>query len=186
MGETVSLTLPDGKKIEMERGTTVRQAVEKIGPRLAKDALAASLNGKLVDLFSEVITEAELKVLTFSSPEGKEVYWHSTSHLMAFAIEELFPTAKIAIGPAIEEGFYYDIDFERPFTPEDLEKIEAKMRELAKADFQVKRIEMKRDDAIRFFEKRKNPYKVEILSELADEKVSLYEEGRFIDLCTGP
>lgn len=182
----VNLTLPDGKKLQVEKGSTVLQAVEKIGARLAQAAVSASLDERMVDLTAKVEKDAHFKVFTFASSEGKETYWHSTSHLMAYAIQELFPTAKITIGPAIEEGFYYDIDFERSFHEEDLQKIEDKMRELAKKDYPVKRIEMKREDAIKFFEKQKNPYKVEILSELADAHVSLYEEGTFTDLCTGP
>jgi threonyl-tRNA synthetase len=186
MPETIHLILPDGKQLQVVKGQMVVEAVQKIGARLAKDAIAASLNGVLVDLTKKIEKDAKFKVFTFASNEGKETYWHSTSHLMAYAIQELFPSAKITIGPAIEEGFYYDIDFERSFTPGDLQKIEEKMKELAKKDFPVKRIEMKREEAIRYFEKQKNPYKVEILSELEDKIVSLYEEGNFTDLCTGP
>ncbi|MEK6902146.1 MAG: threonine--tRNA ligase [archaeon] len=186
MSEIIHLTLPDGKQLQVVKGQTVLEAVQKIGARLAKDAISASLDGKMVDLTHQVEKNAAFKVFTFSSNEGKETYWHSTSHLMAYAIQELFPSAKITIGPAIEEGFFYDIDFERTFNEEDLKKIEDKMRELAKSDFPVKRIEMKREDAIKYFEKQKNPYKVEILSELEDQTVSLYEEGNFTDLCTGP
>lgn len=182
----VNLTLPDGKKLQVEKGSTVSQAIEKIGSRLAKDAISASLDGKLVDLTKKIEKDSAFKVFTFSSNEGKETYWHSTSHLMAYAIQELYPNAKITIGPSIEEGFYYDIEFDRPFIPGDLKKIEEKMRELIKKDFPVKRIEMTRNEAVQFFEKKKNQYKVEILSELSEPTVSLYEEGNFTDLCTGP
>lgn len=182
----INLTLPDGKKLQVEKGSTVIQAIEKIGARLAQAAVSASLDGKLVDLNVPITKDAAFKVFTFATNEGKEVYWHSTSHLMAYAIQELFPSAKLTIGPAIEEGFYYDIDFERSFNEEDLRKIEEKIRELAKKDFPVKRIELLRNDAIKFFDKRGNQYKVEILSELSDNIVTLYEEGVFTDLCTGP
>lgn len=186
MSDFIHLTLPDGKQLQVTKGQTVLEAVQKIGQRLAKDAVSASLDDVLVDLTHKVEKNARLKVHTFSSNEGKETYWHSTSHLMAYAIQELFPTAQVTIGPAIEEGFYYDIDFERSFNQEDLQKIEDKMRELAKQDFPVKRIEMTRSEAIKYFEKKKNHYKVEILNELSEPHVSLYEEGKFTDLCTGP
>ncbi len=182
----VNLTLPDGKKLQVEKGSTVLQAIEKIGARLAQAALSASLDGKPVDLNARVEKDAAFKVFTFASNEGKETYWHSSSHLMAYAIQELFPSAKFGTGPAIEEGFYYDVDYKQSFTPEDLQKIEEKMRELAKKDFPVKRIEMKRDEAIKFFDKKGDHYKVEILSDLSEPVVSLYEEGAFTDLCTGP
>ncbi|MEK6970447.1 MAG: threonine--tRNA ligase, partial [archaeon] len=186
MSNTLHLTLPDGKPLQVVKGQTVLEAVQKIGQRLAKDAISASLDGKMVDLTHLVEKDAKLTVHTFASREGKETYWHSTSHLMAYAIQEVYPTARVTIGPAIEEGFYYDIDFERTFNPEDLSKIEEKMRELAKKDFPVHRKEMKREEAIAYFTKQKNNYKVEILSELDEKTVSLYEEGSFTDLCTGP
>ncbi len=183
---TVKLTLPDGKTLQVEKGSTVFQAIEKIGARLAQAALSAALDGKPVDLTHKVEKDASFKVHTFNSNEGKDTYWHSSSHLMAYAIQELFPTAKFGTGPAIEEGFYYDVDYKNSFTPQDLEAIEKKMLELAKKDFPVKRIEMKRTEAISFFDKKGDPYKVEILSELSEPVVSLYEEGNFVDLCTGP
>ena len=182
----VNLTLPDGKKLQVEKGSTVLQAIEKIGARLAQVALSASLDGKLVDLSAKIEKDAAFKVFTFSSNEGKETYWHSTSHLMAYAIQELFPGAKFGTGPAIEEGFYYDVDYKASFTPDDLIAIENKMRELAKKDFPIKRIEMKRDEAIKYFDKKSDHDKVEIISELSEPIVSLYEEGNFTDLCTGP
>ncbi|MBM3282256.1 MAG: threonine--tRNA ligase [Candidatus Diapherotrites archaeon] len=182
----IKLTLPDGKALQVEKGSTVLQAIEKIGTRLAQAALSASLDGKLVDLSTKLEKDASFKVHTFATIEGKETYWHSTSHLMAYAIQELFPGVKFGTGPAIEEGFYYDVDCSKSFTPEDLIKIEEKMKELAKQNFPVKRIEMRRGEAIKFFDKRNDHYKVEILSELDEDMVSLYEEGKFIDLCTGP
>jgi threonyl-tRNA synthetase len=186
MSTPIHLTLPDGKTLEIGKGQTVLEAIQKIGSRLAQAAISASLDGQLVDLTHKVEKNAAFKVHTFASNEGKETYWHSTSHLMAYAIQELFPGSQFTIGPAIEEGFYYDIDYQRPFTPEDLIAIEEKMKELAKKDFPVKRIEMKREDAIKYFEKKKNNYKVEVLRELEEKNVSLYEEGSFTDLCTGP
>lgn len=183
---TVKLTLPDGKTLQVEKGSTVLQAIEKIGARLAQAALSASLDGKPVDVMARIEKDASFRVHTFSSNEGKETYWHSTSHLMAYAIQELFPGAKFGTGPAIEEGFYYDVDYSTSFTPEDLVKIEEKMHELAKKDFPVKRIEMSRNEAIKFFDKKGDHYKVEILSDLSEGVVSVYEEGAFTDLCTGP
>lgn len=183
---TVHLTLPDGKKLGAEKGSTVFSAIEKIGARLAQAAISASLDGKEVDLTHKLETDAKLVVHTFASPEGKDTYWHSTAHLMAYAIQELYPSAKITMGPATDEGFFYDIDFERSFAPEDLQKIEDQMHELAKKDFPVHRSEWSKTEAAAFFERKKNPYKVEIIRDIPDARVSVYTEGAFTDLCTGP
>ena len=129
----IRLRLPDGSEKVFPAGVTGQEVAEKIGPRLAKDALAVKLDGRLQDLNIPVEKDSAAEIVTFGSSEGREVYWHSTSHLLAHAVKQLFPQAKVAIGPAIEEGFYYDFDFERPFTPEDLAKIEQKMAELVKA-----------------------------------------------------
>jgi len=170
----------------MPAGITGQEVAEKIGSRLAKDALAIKIDGRLQDLNVPVDHPASIEIVTFAAPEGREVYWHSTSHLMAQAVKQLFPGAKLAIGPAIEEGFYYDFDFERPFTPEDLRKIEAKMAELAKAATPITRKVFSKADALSFFQKKSESYKVELINELPDNTISVYEQADFADLCRGP
>ena len=183
----IRLSLPDGKEKRLPAGITGQGIAETIGPRLAKDALAIKLDGRLQDLNLPVEHNASIAILTFDSPEGHEVYWHSTSHLMAHAVKELFPQAKLAIGPAIEEGFYYDFDLDRPLTPEDLERIEKKMAELAKAAMPITRKNISKADALAFFNNIGETYKVELISELPDgEAISIYEQAGFADLCRGP
>ncbi|OGW35780.1 MAG: threonine--tRNA ligase [Nitrospirae bacterium GWD2_57_9] len=182
----IELRLPDGQVKKYASGITGQEVAEKIGLRLSKDALAIKLDGQPQDLTIPVDHDASIEIVTFKAPEGREVYWHSTSHLMAHAVKELFPQSKLAIGPAIEEGFYYDFDLERPLTPEDLVKIEKKMAELSKAATPVSRKNISKADALSFFEKRGESYKVELINELPDEAISLYEQGGFADLCRGP
>jgi len=182
----IRLRLPDGSERTCPAGITGKGIAEKIGPRLAKDALAVKVDGHLQDLDTPVNNDAAAEVITFGSSEGRDIYWHSTSHLMAHAVKQLFPSAKLAIGPAIEEGFYYDFDYERPFTPDDLVRIEQRMSELAKAGTPVLRKVMGKADALAFFQKRDESYKVELISEIPDDEVSLYEQGDFADLCRGP
>ncbi len=183
----IQLRLPDGQDRKYASGITGQEVAEKIGSRLAKDALAIKIDGHLQDLNIPVERSAGIAIVTFDVPEGREVYWHSTSHLMAHAVKQLFPQAKLAIGPAIEEGFYYDFDLDRPFTPEDLEKIEKKMAELAKAAVVITRKTFSRAEALAFFEKKGETYKVELISELPENDViSIYEQGDFADLCRGP
>ena len=182
----IRLSLPDGNVKRLPAGITGQGIAETIGPRLAKDALAIKLDGRLQDLNLPVEQDASIAILTFDSPEGHEVYWHSTSHLMAHAVKQLFPQAKLAIGPAIEEGFYYDFDLERPFTPEDLVTIEKKMAELAKAATPITRKNISKAEALAFFNNRGETYKAELISELPDETISIYEQDDFADLCRGP
>ena len=182
----ILLRLPDGSEKRYSRGISGQEVAEKIGSRLAKDALAIKIDGRLQDLNIPLENDAAVEIVTFSAKEGREVYWHSTSHLLAHAVKQLYPQARLAIGPAIDEGFYYDFDFERPFTPEDLAKIEARMNELAKANSPVKRRVLAKADALSFFQKKGEPYKVELINELADDTISLYEQGDFADLCRGP
>jgi threonyl-tRNA synthetase len=185
--KNVRITLPDGGQIEMAQGSTVMDAVTRIGPGLGRAALAAKLNGDQVDLDRRLDGDASLEVLTFNNPEGREVYWHSTTHLMAQATKELFPEARLTIGPPIEEGFYYDFDMPEPFTAEDLERIEDRMTELSRADMPIRRRELSREDARALFTERGESYKVEMIDDLAaDEVISIYEQGDFIDLCRGP
>jgi len=182
----IRLRLPDGSEKIYSRGISGQEVAEKIGSRLAKDALAIKIDGRLQDLNIPLENDAAVEIVTFAAKEGREVYWHSTSHLLAHAVKQLFPQARLAIGPAIDEGFYYDFDFERPFTPEDLAKIEARMGELVKANSPVKRSVLAKADALAFFQKKGEPYKVELINELADDTISLYEQGDFADLCRGP
>lgn len=183
----VQVTLPDGKKLETPSGSTVLDAVKQIGPGLANAALAAKVNGVPVDLSHIVSEDVTLEVLTFRQAEGREVFWHSSTHLMAQATQELFPEIQLTIGPPIEEGFYYDFEKAEPFTTEDLEKIESRMAELVKANLSVARREVSRDEAIALFEELNEPYKLEMIEELGpEETISLYEQGDFVDLCRGP
>ena len=183
----IQLRLPDGQDRKYASGITGQEVAEKIGSRLAKDALAIKIDGHLQDLNIPVERNAEVAIVTFDVPEGREVYWHSTSHLLAHAVKQLFPQAKLAIGPAIEEGFYYDFDLDRPFTPEDLEKIEKNMAGLVKAATKITRRTLSRAEALAFFENKGETYKVELINELPDnDTISIYEQGNFSDLCRGP
>jgi threonyl-tRNA synthetase len=183
--QEIHITLPDGTQRGVPTGSTVRDALN-ISGGLAPDVLAAKVDGRLVDLATNLITDVSLEPVTFDSPEGKEVYRHSSTHIMAQAVKEVFPSAQLAIGPAIEDGFYYDFGFERPFTPEDLQKIEMRANEIIKANRPFKRQEMPRSDAIEYFEDRGESYKVDILKHIEDPTASLYSQGEFTDLCRGP
>ena len=183
----VAITLPDGSVRKFEQPVTVGEVAASIGPGLAKAALGGKVDGKLVDTSYRVDRDAKLAIVTDRDPEGLEMIRHSTAHLLAYAVKELFPDAQVTIGPVIENGFYYDFAYKRPFTPEDLAAIEKRMAELAKRDIPVKREEWKRDDAVRFFESIGEKYKAEIIGSIpAAEGISLYREGDFIDLCRGP
>jgi threonyl-tRNA synthetase len=182
----IQLRLPDGQVKKYASGITGQEVAEKIGSRLAKDALAIKLDGHLQDLNIPVEHNAAIEIVTFEAESGREIYWHSTSHLMAHAVKQLFPQAKLAIGPSIEEGFYYDFDIDRALTPEDLEKIEKRMAELAKAASQIKRKVLSKAEALSFFQKRGESYKVELINELPDDTITVYEQADFADLCRGP
>jgi threonyl-tRNA synthetase len=183
----IHLRLPDGSGKKYAAGITGQEVAEKIGSRLAKDALAIKVDGQLQDLKTPVEQNASVEIITFDAQEGRAIYWHSTSHLLAHAVKQLYPQIKLAIGPAIEEGFYYDFDFDRPFTPEDLAKIEKKMADLAKAASPVTRKTLSKAEALAFFQNRSEDYKVELINELPDRDViSIYEQGDFADLCRGP
>lgn len=185
----INITFPDGSKKEFAKGTTALEIAASISKGLAEDVLVADLNGKATDLTAPINDDASIKFYKFADDEGKKVYWHTTSHIMAQAIEELFPGARFGVGPPIENGFYYDVDSEHKFTEEDLKKIEDKMLEIAKRDLKTQREEIKRTDAIEYFKsKRIDPFKVEILEDIAknEDVVSLYHQGGFTDLCRGP
>lgn len=183
----VSVTLPDGSKREYEGPVTVAQVAASIGAGLAKAALAGRVDGKLVDLSHVIDGDAAVAIITARDPEGLEIIRHSTAHLMAQAVKELFPEAQVTIGPAIENGFYYDFSYTRAFTPEDLKAIEARMDELVKKNIPIVREEMPREEAIDFFKALGEHYKAEIISSIpAGEVISLYRQGDFVDLCRGP
>ncbi|MGB1580107.1 MAG: threonine--tRNA ligase [Nevskiales bacterium] len=182
-----NISLPDGSQRSFDAPVSVLDVAADIGPGLAKAALAGKVNGKLVDTSYVIDQDAELAIITGRDDEGLEVIRHSTAHLLAQAVKELFPDAQVTIGPVIEDGFYYDFAYERAFTPEDLEKIEQRMAELAKADHSVHRQVMSRDEAVNFFRDQGEEYKAEIIESIpSDEELSLYGQGDFVDLCRGP
>lgn len=180
----VKITLPDGKGEEFKKGVTGLEIAKKIGERLAMAALAIEVNGKVQDLSTPIEQDSKIKIFTFKDKEGIEVFRHSSAHLLAQAVTELFPEAKLTIGPVVEEGFYYDIDH-TPFRPEDVEKIEKKMKEIVDRKLVIERVELSKKDALKQF--KDNKYKIEIINEMTDKEViSAYKQGDFIDLCRGP
>ena len=182
-----AIKLPDGSVRHFDAPVSVAAVAASIGPGLAKAALAGKLDGKVVDTSYVIDRDAALAIITDKDPEGLDVIRHSTAHLLAYAVKELFPDAQVTIGPVIEDGFYYDFSYKRPFTPEDLAAIEARMAELAKKDEPVVRSEMPRDDAVKYFEAMGEHYKAEIIASIpSNEPISLYAEGSFTDLCRGP
>jgi threonyl-tRNA synthetase len=181
------ITLPDRSKRQFENSVTVAEVAANIGAGLAKAALAGKVDGKLVDTSYQIIENAELAIITDKSPESLDVIRHSTAHLLAHAVKQLFPTAQVTIGPVIEDGFYYDFSYERPFTLDDLIQIENKMQELAQQDIKVMRSTMSRDEAIKYFRGLGEEYKAQIIESIpAGETLSIYNQGEFTDLCRGP
>ncbi len=179
--------LKDGSEKEWDKGITVKEAAEDIGKNLAKAAIIAEVDNKLVGLDFKLQDDCKLNILTFRDEDGKDAFRHTSSHVLAQAVKRLFPEAKLAIGPAIQDGFYYDFDVDRPFSTEDLEAIEKEMDKIVKEDYPLERSEMERDEAIEFFKSRGEDYKVELVEELDDDTpISLYSQGEFIDLCAGP
>jgi threonyl-tRNA synthetase len=182
-----NITLPDGSVRSFEQPVTIAQVAASIGAGLAKAALAGKVDGRLVDTSFLIERDVALAIVTDKDADGLEVIRHSTAHLLAYAVKELFPDAQVTIGPVIENGFYYDFAYKRPFTPEDLEKIEARMVELAKRDVPVERRVLPRDEAVAYFKSIGEHYKAEIIASIPQaEDVSLYKEGDFTDLCRGP
>ena len=182
-----NITLPDGSVRSFDHPVTVAEVAASIGAGLAKAALAGRVGGKPVDLSHRLEVDADLAIITDKMPEGLEIIRHSTAHLLAHAVKELFPDAQVTIGPVIDNGFYYDFSYKRPFTPEDLAAIEARMAEIAKREMPVHREVWPRDKAVEFFKSIGEHYKAEIISSIpAGEDVSLYRQGDFIDLCRGP
>ncbi len=183
----LKITLPDGSVREFDSAVTVLDVAKNISPSLAKATLAGVVNDKLVDVSHSISSDANLRLITEKDAEGLEVIRHSTAHLLAQAVKQLFPMAQVTIGPVIENGFFYDFSFERAFTPEDLVSIEKKMAQLIEKNLPLERVEMSREDAILFFESIGEEYKVEVISSIpSGEIISLYRQGDFIDLCRGP
>ncbi len=183
----VNVKLPDGSVRSYDHPVTVAEVAAAIGAGLAKAALAARVDGKLVDTSHRIEADAELAVITDKNADGLEILRHSTAHLLAHAVKELFPDAQVTIGPVTEDGFFYDFAYKRPFTPEDLAAIEKRMAEIVKRDIKVERQEMPRDEAVRFFSGMGEKYKAEIIASIpSNEPISLYRQDNFIDLCRGP
>ena len=182
-----TITLPDGTQKQFDHPVTIQQVAESIGPGLAKVTIAGRIDGELADACVEIENDASVEIVTNKDADGVDIIRHSFAHLMGHAIKQLYPSAKMAIGPVIENGFYYDIEYERPFTPEDLEAIEKRMEELIKKDYDVIRKVVSRDEAVAAFKERDEDYKVEIASEIPDgEIIALYHHEEYTDMCRGP
>lgn len=185
--ESIQVSLQGESSQALPKGISAKAAIEQLKGAVPTEVFAVKANGVEIDLLASLETDSTLQPLMFDSPEGKEIYRHSSTHIMAQAVKECFPTAQLTIGPAIEEGFFYDFAFERPFTPEDLEKIEARALEIIKRNLSVSRREFSKEEAIEFFKSRGEPYKVELIQGFPDgEPVSAYTQGDFVDLCRGP
>ncbi len=183
----VKITLKDGSIMECNKGATVMEVVESIGAGLARAAMACEVNGVVRDLRYKLEEDCTLNVLTFDDEGGREAYRHTSSHILAQAVKRLYPDARLAIGPAIDNGFYYDFDVEKPFSIEDLEKIEKEMEKIIKEDLSIERFMLPRDEAIKYMEEKGEPYKVELIRDLPEgEEISFYRQGEFTDLCAGP
>ncbi|MBT4485004.1 MAG: TGS domain-containing protein, partial [Candidatus Latescibacteria bacterium] len=180
------VTYPDSSTKEFAQGSTFMDAAVAISEGFARKALVAGVDGRLYDLASPIPGDVSVVFLTFDDDEGRKIYWHSTSHVMAAAVKRLFPEAKVTIGPAIDDGFYYDFDVNKPFTVEDIERIEAEMKNVIKENDSFIRQEITREEAIDLFTQEDESYKAELAKELEDEQVSLYKLDGFIDLCRGP
>lgn len=184
--EKIKVKIFDGSEKWFEKGMAIFKVLDKSFPDLKNKAIAAKVNGEAVNLNEKLLSDCQLEILTFDSPQGKKIFWHSTSHIMASAVRKLFPEVKLGIGPPIDEGFYYDFDKETPFTLEDLEKIENKMSDIIKKDYSFKKRKLSKSEALDFFKKENESYKFELLSELDEDTVTLYMHNRFLDLCKGP
>ena len=184
----INVTLKGGVVKEYENGITAMEIARDLGMGLYKAACVAKINGEVKDLRTPLNEDCELQILTFDDDEGKSTYRHTASHVMAQAVKRLYPEAKLAIGPSIENGFYYDFDVESPFTPEDLEKIEAEMKKIIKEDLPLEHFEMTPEDAIAYYKNLGEIYKVELVEEHAGkgENISFYKQGEFTELCAGP
>ena len=183
----VKIALKDGSKIEVEQGTTILDVAKKISEGLARVATCGEVNGEIKDLRYEIQEDSNLVIHTFNEEDldGKKAYWHTTSHIMAQAVQRLFPNVKFAIGPSINDGFYYDFDVEKPFTDEDKAKIEEEMKKIIKEDIKIERFSLSKKEALELM--KEQPYKQELINELPEgEEISFYKQGDFTDLCAGP
>ena len=182
-----NITLPDGSVKKYNKAVTIANVAKDIGEGLARAALAGKIQDQLVDLSHEIVEDTNLSIITSKSPESLDVIRHSAAHLLAQAVKIIFPDAQVTIGPVIEDGFYYDFSYKRPFTPDDIALIEKKMNELSKQNLEINRKVMKRKAAIDYFSSIGEKYKSEIISSIPEgDEVSLYEQGDFTDLCRGP
>ncbi len=187
MNNKIIITFPDDSKKEYPKGITPQEIVDQMGGRLKKEALAAQVNGHLIDLKCPLEEDARLSFIRFDDPEGSKIYRHSSSHIMAQAVQRLFGKVKLGIGPSIENGFYYDFEVPESFSPEDLEKIEAEMKKIIKENLPIERKELSREEALAFFKGKGEDYKLELIQDLPDgQTISLYQQGEFLDLCAGP
>ena len=183
----MKIKLKDNSEIELQENSSVLDLAKAISEGLARNAMAGEVNGEVKDLRYILKEGDSVNILTFDSENGKKAYWHTTSHILAQAAKRLFPNIKLAIGPAIDNGFYYDFDVEKPFSEEDLQKLEAEMKKIIKEDLEIKRFSLPREEAIKLMKDRKEDYKVELIEELPEgEEISFYEQGEFVDLCAGP
>ena len=187
MNNKIIITFPDDSKKEYPKGITPQEIVDQMGGRLKKEALAAQVNGHLIDLKCPLEEDIRLSFIRFDDPEGSKIYRHSSSHIMAQAVQRLFGKVKLGIGPSIENGFYYDFEVPESFSPEDLEKIEAEMKKIIKENLPIERKELSREEALAFFKEKGEDYKLELIQDLPDgQTISLYQQGEFLDLCAGP
>jgi len=184
----LNITLKGGVVKQFEAGATVAEIAKSLGAGLYKAACSTKINGKICDLRTPVTADCELEILTFDDKDGKKTFWHTASHILAQAVKRLYPSAKLAIGPAVDNGFYYDFDVEKPFTQDDLEKIEKEMAKIVKEEIEIEKFELAPDEAIKYLESLGEPYKVELCREHAEkgEPISFYKQGEFTDLCAGP
>lgn len=184
----INIELKDGSKRQYENGVKVVDVASSISEGLARDIVGARLDGKVVELNTQIHHDGKIEFLKFSEMDGKDIFWHTSTHIMAQAIKRLFPEAKLAIGPALENGFYYDIDLEHKLTQEDLERIEEEMKKVVKEGFEIKRFELPADEALKLMQEKNEDYKVELIQDLkaSGEKISFYQQGEFVDLCAGP
>uniref|UniRef100_UPI000B312FE4 threonine--tRNA ligase n=1 Tax=Caldanaerobius polysaccharolyticus TaxID=44256 RepID=UPI000B312FE4 len=183
----INVTLKDGSVRQFSEGTSLQDIAVAVSPSLAKKALGAKVNGSIRDMSSTLDSDAVVEFLTFDDEEGMDIYRHTSAHILAQAVKRLYPDAKLAIGPAIENGFYYDFDIDHTFTPEDFDKIEEEMRQIVKEDLKIQRFELSRNEAIELMKSRNEPYKVELIEGLPDDAtISFYRQGEFVDLCRGP
>ena len=183
----IKVSLKDGSIKEVEKGISILELAKNISEGLARVATSAEVNGEVRDLRFKLEEDATVNILTFDSEEGKKAYWHTTTHIMAQAVKRLFPNTKLGIGPAIENGFYYDFKVDKPFDEEDIKKIEEEANKIIKEDIEIKRFTLPREEAIKFMSEKNEDYKVELIKELPeDEEISFYEQGEYVDLCAGP